>query len=137
MSDENFKFGKINLLIFEEYSFVSDILSEMLKNFGIRKIHCAKNLTQAKMFCDNSFSDNNNEYIDFAIVDLVPPNHHGLEFMNWVRHNKISQMQYMPIIFTTNDTRENIIYNVRDTGANEILVKPYTAYNVCLIQPKK
>jgi len=125
-----FNFGKVNLLILEEYLFISDVLSLMLKSFGIRKIHKARNWAEAKKICEQAASEGVSEVIDFAIIDLIPPNNHGLSFLNWLRNNDKTSLQYMPVIFTTNDAREKIIINGRDSGANEILVKPFTAYNV-------
>lgn len=131
MADQpTFNFGKVNLLILEEYLFISDVLSLMLKSFGIRRIHKARNWAEAKKICEQAASEGAAEVIDFAIVDLIPPNNHGLNFLNWLRHNDNTALQYMPVIFTTNDAREKIIINSRDFGANEILVKPFTAYNV-------
>jgi DNA-binding response OmpR family regulator len=102
----------------------------MLNCFGIRKIHKATTLLEAQSICQKASQLGASECIDFAIVDLVPPNNHGLEFLKWTRHHEESKIKYMPVIFTTNDARQKIIMNGRDCGANEILVKPYTAYNV-------
>lgn len=128
--NSNFQFGAINLLIYEEYIFIADVLSNMLNSFGIRKIHKARSLSEAKKICEDCYASGKKEGIDFAIVDLVPPKHYGFDFLQWTRHHDATQIQYMPIIFTTNDAREKIILNGRDSGANEILVKPYTAFNV-------
>ena len=102
----------------------------MLKNFGITSIQKASNLKQAQDICEKCDRQGSTKTIDFAIVDLVPHNKQGFEFLNWTRYHKSSNIQYLPIIFTTNDARERIILNGRDHGANEILIKPYTAQNI-------
>jgi DNA-binding response OmpR family regulator len=123
-------FGVLNLLIYEEYLFISDILSEMLKTLGMKNIHRAKNLIEAKNIFEEQADKGERSAIDFAIVDLSPPNNHGLELMNWIRHHRTQNIQYVPVIFTANDPREKIVFSGRDSGVNEILVKPFTAYNV-------
>ena len=131
MSDQkDFYFGSVNLLIYEEYFFISDVLKSMLKALGMQNIHRAHNLTEAKEICLREKERGEKYSIDFAIVDLAPPSNHGLEFMNWLRHNSEKSLQYIPVIFTTNDSREKIIITGRDSGVNEILVKPFTAYNI-------
>jgi len=131
MTDQNSKgFKNINLLILEEYIFISDILTLMLKNFGIQNVHKTTTLLDAKQTCESTLQAGNDKAIDIAIIDLIPPNNYGFRFMEWVRTHKSPAIQYMPVIFTTNDARKKIIVNGRDTGANEILIKPFTAYNI-------
>ncbi len=121
---------QINLIILEEYLFLSEVLSLMLKNFGLTTIHKATSLEEAKEICEMCAAKGPYHAIDFAIVDLVPPNNYGLHFLDWVRHHPSNTLQYIPVIFTTNDARKKIILNGRDHGANEILIKPFTAYNI-------
>jgi DNA-binding response OmpR family regulator len=131
MTDKkDFYLGNINLLIYEEFLFISDILSTMLRAFNIQNIHRAANLLEAKNIFEQEKQKGEKYSIDFAIVDLAPPNNHGLELMHWLRHHNNKDIQYTPVIFTTNDAREKIIIDGRDSGVNEILVKPFTAYNV-------
>ncbi len=129
-SNDSFNFSEVNLLILEEYLFIADVLSLMLKNFGIRKIHKATSLLEAKTICEKAHAAGAAEIIDFAIVDLSPPNNHGFNFLKWLRQHPQSSIQYVPVIFTTNDSSERIIISGRDCGANEILIKPFTAYNI-------
>lgn len=130
MSDHDFHFSNINLLIYEEYSFLSDVLSKMLNAFGLSNIYKASSLMEAKRICEKTRTKDEKERIDFAIIDLAAPNNSGLKFMQWLRYHEDTTLQYVPVIFTTNDARQKIIIDSRDQGVNEILVKPYTAFNI-------
>lgn len=67
---------------------------------------------------------------DLLIIDMEPPSNHGLHLLYWLRHHRHSALRYVPVIFTTNDTREEMIRTIRDHGANEILKKPYYIHDI-------
>lgn len=123
-------FNKLNILIFEEYLFLSSTLAKMLKTLGMGTVCKTNTLSEAQKALMGESVGNAFMEFDFAIIDLTPPNNHGLSLLHWLRNHQNTHLKYLPVIFTTNDSREKIILAGRDSGAHEILVKPYTANNV-------
>lgn len=124
------QFDKLNILIFEEYFLLSDALSKMLEILGMGRIYKATTRSDAQNTLYRGFKGSHISHFDFAIIDLAPPNNHGLDLLQWLRNHENKDLRYLPVILTTNDTREKVVLTGRDFGAHEILVKPYSAHNV-------
>ncbi len=126
----NQSFKTVNLLIFEEYVFIRDLLADTFKAFGITNVVTVDNVAEVKKKLEYSILGRPADQFDLLIIDMEPPSNHGLHLLYWLRHHRHTALRYVPVIFTTNDTREEIIRTIRDHGANEILKKPYLIHDV-------
>lgn len=67
---------------------------------------------------------------DLAICDFAMKPMDGVEFTRLVRNSKISRNPYLPIIMMTGHADKGRVFEARDAGVTELLVKPVTARDV-------
>lgn len=129
--DKNpYVFKEINLLIMEEHPFMADLVSSMLKAFGVGKVYQTCDIEQAQKILNDNITGPNKNSIDFIITDLLPPGNEGLSLLKWVRHHENRGIKFMPVLFSSIYTTRQVVFRGRDLGANEILVKPFTAEKI-------
>lgn len=68
--------------------------------------------------------------IDLAIVDSLPPDGEGYDFVNWLRREGGEPNCYTPVIMTTSHTPRSQVSRARDCGANIIIKKPFPPITV-------
>lgn len=93
------------------------LLSEMLRSFGVNKIHFADSGRQAIQ----RFQEID---IDVVLVDAMVEPVDGYEFTRMVRNNTELPNRFLPIIFLTGHADMQSVLRARDAGATEFLVKP-------------
>ncbi|MBI1327424.1 MAG: response regulator [Alphaproteobacteria bacterium] len=113
----------ISVLVVEDYPFMVDMLTAMLREFGVGRIIVAENGEEAKDLIRYSFSASGNA-IDMVLVDWLMPVCNGVELLQWVRGNKNEQIRFLPMVLISANTSERVVKTSRDFGANEALVKP-------------
>ena len=64
----------------------------------------------------------NGNKVDIILLDILMPNVGGFEFLSDIR--KISSYTYVPIIIVSGNTEEGFFARARDSGANDVLLKP-------------
>lgn len=67
---------------------------------------------------------------DLAIADFAMLPMDGVEFTRRVRNDKDSRNPYLPIIMMTGHADKGRVFEARDAGVTELLVKPVTARDV-------
>lgn len=125
-----YEFKEINLLVVEEHPFMAELVSSMLKAFGVGKVYHTCELEQARQILEQNVIPDDKNNIDFIITDLLPPGNDGLSLLKWVRHHDMPGIRFMPVLFSSIYTTQQIVFRGRDLGANEILVKPFTAEKI-------
>ncbi|MBP8072129.1 MAG: response regulator, partial [Brevundimonas sp.] len=65
--------------------------------------------------------------IDLAIVDFNMFPLDGVEFTRLVRNSPDTANPYLPIIMMTGHSEKSRVYEARDAGVTEFVVKPITA----------
>ena len=117
------------ILAVEDYPFMADLISSMLREFGVGHIIQAINNQEAKevltMF--NSESSNSRNAVDIVITDWLMPEGDGPELLKWIRNHRKAQIKFLPTILCSAYASEDIVRMARDVGANEALVKPVSA----------
>lgn len=88
-----------------------NILSRELKAVGIRDVQTATDPKKALGLMLHTE------------VNLVVT-HHDLKFVKFLRQNKASPSQEVPVIMITSRVSPEDIFAIRDAGVNEIAVKP-------------
>ena len=118
----------VRVLVVEDFPFMAQLMSTMLKEFNVGTVLSTCSVTDAKkMIEEHNLGSDIMSYVDLMITDLFPPRDEGLELLKWVRSHSEETICYMPILFCTAHTSERVVTDGRDFGTNEILVKPVSA----------
>lgn len=117
------KMKELSVLIVEDSKPMMQIMVTMLDRFGFGKILTAEDGEQA-------FSAFQRYKPDIIITDWHMDGVDGLELTQWIRRNKYSVNRSIPIILMTGFSEHMRIALARDTGVTEILVKPFSAYDL-------
>lgn len=96
------------------------ITSAVLQSAGIRKLREAADGTAALEILRE-------HAVDLVIVDFNMFPLDGVEFTRLVRNSPDSANPYLPIIMMTGHSEKTRVYEARDAGVNEFVVKPITA----------
>lgn len=116
------------VLIAEDYQFMSELLSGMLREFGVGKIILSESGQDAKdMIRHCNVNPASRDHIDILLVDWLMPNGNGPELLKWMRRHKKDSVRFLPAVLISAYTSEDVVYAARDNGANEALVKPVSA----------
>lgn len=65
--------------------------------------------------------------VDLLLVDVEMPGMDGLELVNWLRRSGLEPNAFVPIIMTGAHVRRDKVARARDSGANFLLTKPFSA----------
>jgi two-component system chemotaxis response regulator CheY len=110
----------LNILLVDDNQHMRAIASAILQSAGMRKVHEAPDGAAALEAL--------REYpIDLAIVDFNMFPLDGVEFTRLVRNSPDSANPYLPIIMMTGHSEKTRVYEARDAGVTEFVVKPITA----------
>lgn len=117
------------VLAVEDYPFMADLISTMLREFGVGHIVQAINIQEAKevLTLFNSESADPRNAIDIVITDWLMPDGDGPELLKWIREHRKAQIKFLPTILCSAYASEDVVKVARDSGANEALVKPVSA----------
>ncbi|HEY0600885.1 response regulator [Brevundimonas sp.] len=110
----------IQVLLVDDNPHMRTIASAVLKSAGIRKVlEAGDGAAGLQILRDYP--------IDLAIVDYKMFPLDGVEFTRLVRNSPDSANPYLPIIMMTGHSGKERVYEARDAGVTEFLVKPITA----------
>lgn len=114
---------QLTVLVVEDSAPMMGIMVTMLDRFGFGKVLTAQDGEQA-------FSAFQRYKPDIIITDWHMDGVDGLELTQWIRRNKYSVNRSVPIILMTGFSEHVRITSARDIGVTEILVKPFSAYDL-------
>ncbi|MFJ6024731.1 response regulator [Brevundimonas sp. NPDC092305] len=110
----------IQVLLVDDNQHMRAITSAVLGSAGMRKVIEATDGSSAlEMLREHA--------IDLAIVDFNMFPLDGVEFTRLVRNSPDSANPYLPIIMMTGHSEKSRVYEARDAGVTEFVVKPITA----------
>lgn len=110
----------LNILLVDDNQHMRAITSAILQSAGIRKIREVSDGAAAL----ESMRDHP---VDLAIVDFNMFPLDGVEFTRLVRNSPDSANPYLPIIMMTGHSEKSRVFEARDAGVTEFVVKPITA----------
>jgi two-component system, chemotaxis family, chemotaxis protein CheY len=110
----------VSILIVDDQEFILNLVRAMLRVLGAEMIHDAKDGEQA-WDCLKANS------IDMLITDWYMKPVDGLELVHKIRNDKESPNPYLPIIMISGYSERARIFQARDSGINEFVVKPLSA----------
>ena len=110
----------LNILLVDDNQHMRAITSAILQSAGIRHI---REVSDGAMALDAL----REHPVDLAIVDFNMFPLDGVEFTRLVRNSPDSSNPYLPIIMMTGHSEKHRVYEARDAGVTEFVVKPITA----------
>ena len=110
----------VSVLLADDNPHMRQIVSVLLTNFGIRQIRAVRDGEQALQML-RAWQP------DLAIVDFKMDPIDGVEFTRQIRNSSESRNPYLPIIMMTGHSARARVYEARDAGVTEFVVKPVNA----------
>ena len=118
----NYDISECAVLVVDPHQHMRTLLSDILRQFGVRKIAAAPNADDAfKTFCE--------EGADLILTDWSP-SLNAPEFVHTVRHNPHSKDFYVPVITVTAYCDLPHVYAARDAGIHDFIAKPFKAQHL-------
>ncbi|MDO9587557.1 MAG: response regulator [Brevundimonas sp.] len=110
----------LQILLVDDNQHMRAITSAVLQSAGVRTVREASDGAAAlEMLREHA--------VDLVIVDFNMFPLDGVEFTRLVRNSPDSANPYLPIIMMTGHSEKARVYEARDAGVNEFVVKPITA----------
>lgn len=126
--DEAYKLNNFRVLIADDFPFMAELMSSMMREFGVGHVLLANDGQEAKEMLVMFNSDPGSQmHIDLVILDWLMPNMDGIETLKWIRGARWDNIKFLPVIMCSGYASEDVIFESRDNGANEALVKPISA----------
>jgi DNA-binding response OmpR family regulator len=117
-SRERFNLTQTSVLLVDSTPLGMSILVQVLIGLGVKTLHRCATMDEAKQTTLEL-------PIDLAIVDSLPPQGDGYEFVRWLRHETEEPNRYTPVVMTTSHTPRRQVSFARDCGANITIKKPF------------
>ncbi len=126
-----YSLNQFSILVVEDYSFMANLLSSMLREFGVGRILMAESGNDAIKLMQRTNADaGSRDTIDLALIDWLMPDGNGMDTIAWIRNHKKDSIRFLPTILVSAYTSEAVVTAGRDNGFNEVLVKPVAAENL-------
>lgn len=110
----------LQVLLVDDNQHMRAITSAVLQSAGVRKVReAADGAAGLEVLREQS--------IDLAIVDFNMFPLDGVEFTRLVRNSPDTTNPYLPIIMMTGHSEKSRVFEARDAGVTEFVVKPITA----------
>lgn len=113
----------LSVLVVDDNPNMRQILSAILKSFGVRSIYEADDGLGALRIL-------NVREVDIIFTDLMMQPVDGLAFVRWIRTSTASPCAFVPIIMITGHATQRALNEARMAGVTEFLAKPLTARGV-------
>ena len=110
----------LRVLLADDNPHMREIVGVLLKNFGIKHIRSVADGSQG-------LNELRHWPADLAIVDFKMAPMDGVEFTRLIRTSSESRNPYLPVIMMTGHSARARVFEARDAGVNEFVVKPVTA----------
>ena len=122
---EDTGFKALNIMIVDDNVHMRQLVRTVLLALGVEN------------FCDcdnaiDAFKELKSFPADFLIVDWLMSPVDGIELVRKIRTDKISPNPYVPIIMMTGHSSLDNVWEARDVGVNEFVVKPISAKSLLL-----
>lgn len=117
LNDEGNSNKHIKILIVDDLSFDRKLLSKFVRECGYTPVIAEDGLLAIEVF--------KRESPDIVLMDMHMPNMNGKEAARHIK--ELCENNYVPIIFLTAVTEENLIVDCMNAGGDDFLIKPYSA----------
>jgi two-component system chemotaxis response regulator CheY len=115
-----YQFNRIKVLVVEDNQPMLEVTKALLLTFGIGEVIPAQNGEAGfRRFCETN--------PDIVIADWMMKPMDGIAFTRRVRTDALSPNPFVPIILMTGFSEKRRVFQARDAGVTEFLVKPFNA----------
>lgn len=114
------EYANLRFLLVDDNHHMRAIVAAILKGVGVRHVREAMDGAEALQAMREGL-------IDIAIVDFKMSPLDGVQFTQLVRNSPDSVDPFLPIIMLTGFAERHRVFEARDAGVTEIVVKPVTA----------
>ncbi len=114
------EYTRLSALLVENSPMMRSIISEMLRQFGVRSVVKVVNAEEAIKVTAN-------QRFDFIILDFFLGSMDGGDFTRQLRMDESNRNRRIPILLVTAQPDHEKVLKSRDCGINEILAKPLSA----------
>ena len=111
---------QLRFLLVDDNHHMRAIVSTILKSLGARQVLEAMDGAEALQILRE-------HKVDIAIVDFKMSPLDGVQFTQLVRQSPDSADPFLPIVMLTGFAERHRVFEARDAGVTEIVVKPVTA----------
>ncbi|WP_369058500.1 response regulator [Caulobacter sp. 73W] len=108
-----------SVLVLDDNGQSLDILCQVVYGFGVRNVHRAETVEQAKEHVAS-------QTLDLILSDVQMPEPDGYDFVHWLRREAKEPNRFAPAILITGHTRQSQVLKARDSGATFTVAKPLT-----------
>lgn len=121
-----------NVLLVEDFEFLQQLITGMLKSFGVGGITVCSSGDEARGLLQVLAASRSSDMkmVDIVLADWMMPEGNGEELIRWIRNNNDDKIKFLPVILLSAFTDKQTIITARDAGANEALVKPVSGENL-------
>jgi CheY-like chemotaxis protein len=109
-----------SVLVLDDNRFQQQVLRMLLIGLGVKDVAAAKDVDEALQILGE-------QKFDLVIADYRLGGKSGADFTRLVRGARGVGDRFIPIIACTSDTMPEVIRELRDAGADEILGKPVSS----------
>lgn len=112
--------GSAVTMVVDDSPFSLELTTQSLLGFGIQTRWLCHSAPEAmEILKDHS--------VDLLIVDVEMPGMDGVELVHWLRRSGLDPNAFVPVIMTGAHVRKDKVNKARDSGANFLLTKPFSA----------
>ncbi len=121
-----YSLSKFTILLVEDYEFMQNLITGMLRAFGVGQIIVAEGGIEAQGMLNVMANSKSSDVklVDIVITDWMMPEGSGDKLTKWIRNHKKDPVKFMPVLTISSYASKEMIVASRDSGANEALVKP-------------
>jgi CheY-like chemotaxis protein len=113
-------FAPLKILLVDDNKHMRSIIAAILEGVGVREVREASDGAEALKIM--------REWpVDMVIADFLMSPMNGVDFTRKVRQGKSGASAMLPIIMMTGYAERARVFEARDAGVTEMLVKPVTA----------
>ncbi len=125
-STNTYSLKNFSVLLVEDYEFLQQLITGMLRAFGVGNIIVCSGADEAKGLLSVMASSKSADMrmVDIVLTDWMMPEGSGEDLIKWIRNHANDRVKFLPTILVSAFTSEDIVKIARDMGANEALVKP-------------
>ena len=115
--EDKLNFSQVAALIVDADHYSTNILSQILRGFGLSRHNIVENAESAKLLLQK-------DHYDLVICEAVLSDMPAAEFIRWIRLQPKPAVKFIPVVMLTGYTQFSNVAAARDSGANSVVRKP-------------
>ena len=125
--------SNLSILIVEDSLYMQNLITQMLKIFGVGEIMACSSAKEAKDLLTAIQASRKSRYlksVDIILMDWLMPGENGDNLLRWIRGHHNDSVRFLPVIVISGYTTQYIAHMARDLGAHESMVKPISGNGI-------